>query len=152
VQLASFNILTENVFQSLDDIEERLQGWSLHWDDLYDGWFLRKVFRPPIILTFDMIEYGYEAVSLQRVSLQGQKNYGIVFLGCALIGRLKADLLLSDTLQMPEKEHNELLRRIVATASRQLDLVLRSDSYRWHLKWATSYTALSLTFTSKSTL
>lgn len=44
----------------------------------------------------------------------------------------------------------ELVNHILPITTEQLQLVVRTPSYRWHLRWARNYTALSVPFTGRT--
>lgn len=75
-----------------------------------------------------------------------------MFTGCTILGRLQKDMgakgLSGEALEGPAEE---LVKYVVSTAMDQLRFVVRTSSYRWHLHWATNYTALSVTFAGKTT-
>lgn len=73
----------------------------------------------------------------------------MIFLGCATIGRLSGNSRLSEAMSAGSSPLPEIVRFVLAMAMDQLRLVVESESYRWHLKWATNYTILSLTFTGE---
>lgn len=71
----------------------------------------------------------------------------MICLGCATIGRISGSKRLSVAMKT-SGPLPEILRFVLTIAMDQLRLVEESESYKWHLKWATNYTIMSLTFTS----
>lgn len=76
----------------------------------------------------------------------------MIFLGCATIGRISQNRQLSVAIKDQSGPLSEIVEFVMAIAMKQLHHVSRSESYKWHLKWATNYTILSLAFTCKSDL
>ncbi|VUC26792.1 unnamed protein product [Clonostachys rosea] len=107
------------------EFEEWLQNWDAHHKDC-----------------------GYDISSFQRTSLRGQKHYALIFLGCATISKISGNRQLSRAVKDSSGTLSETVDFVMMTAMKQLRFVLESDSYKWHLRWATNYTLLSLTFTS----
>ncbi|KAL6822581.1 hypothetical protein J3E69DRAFT_381752 [Trichoderma sp. SZMC 28015] len=110
-------------------MESLFEEWAVHWDALHE-------------------EYGFEAASFQRTSLRGQKNYAMILLGCATLSRLGVNRQLSAAMKGMQGVALDVLQFVLSTVMAQLKLVLRAESYKWHLKWATNYTILSLSFTT----
>ncbi|OAA54345.1 Zn(2)-C6 fungal-type DNA-binding domain protein [Niveomyces insectorum RCEF 264] len=112
----------------LTEIENEYRGWLDAWDNLHE-------------------EYGFETQSFQRASLRGQKNYAVMFTGCTILGRLQKELGVTSLSSGPlDGPVAELVKYLVATSLKQLRHVVHMSAYRWHLRWATNYTALSVTF------
>lgn len=68
-----------------------------------------------------------------------------MFTGCAILGRLQKEEG-SSLSTGPLQGSVELIKHIVAAVTDQLRFIIRTTAYRWHLRWATNYTALSVTF------
>lgn len=66
-----------------------------------------------------------------------------------MIGRISGNRQLSVAIKDPSRALSEIVDLVMSIAMDQLHLVLQSESYKWHLPWATNYTVLSLTFTGK---
>lgn len=73
----------------------------------------------------------------------------MIFLGCATIGRISRNRQLSVAIKDQSGPLSDIVEFVMAIALKQLKHVSRSESYKWHLKWATNHTMLSLAFTSK---
>lgn len=75
-----------------------------------------------------------------------------MFTGCAILGRLQKEAGITKSsageLEGPSKE---LVTYIVSTAMEQLRFILWTSDYRWNLRWATNYSALSVTFAGNIT-
>lgn len=74
----------------------------------------------------------------------------MIFLGCATIGRISRNRQLSAAIKDQSGPLSDIIEFVMAIAMEQLHHVSRSESYKWHLKWANNYTILSLAFTGKS--
>lgn len=72
----------------------------------------------------------------------------MILLGCATLSRLSVNRQLSTAMKGMQGVALDVLQFVFSTVMAQLKLVLRAESYKWHLKWATNYTILSLSFTS----
>ncbi|KAM5344070.1 hypothetical protein ACJ41O_012607 [Fusarium nematophilum] len=126
--ITSAEDLEDSGLHQLRCMEARFEEWLQHWDALHK-------------------DCGYDVSSFQRTSLYGQKRYAMIFLGCATLGRISGSRQLSVAIKDLGGAMSEIIDFVISIAMDQLHLVLQSESYRWHLKWATNYTILSLTFT-----
>ncbi|KAM5368065.1 hypothetical protein ACJZ2D_009669 [Fusarium nematophilum] len=131
--ITSAEDLEDSGLHQLRCMEARFEEWLQHWDALHK-------------------DCGYDVSSFQRTSLYGQKRYAMIFLGCATLGRISGSRQLSVAIKDLGGAMSEIIDFVISIAMDQLHLVLQSESYRWHLKWATNYTILSLTFTAIFTL
>ncbi|PLB52474.1 hypothetical protein P170DRAFT_489150 [Aspergillus steynii IBT 23096] len=118
----------DSAVDRLRKIEKEYRQWLEFWDDIHD-------------------KYGFDHSSFQRASIRGQKNWAVMFTGCAILGRLQKEAGVTKSsageLEAPSKE---LVTYIVSTALEQLRFILRASDYKWNLRWATNYSALSVTF------
>ncbi|KIW25867.1 uncharacterized protein PV07_09003 [Cladophialophora immunda] len=115
----SVSTISESVLQ---EFEQKAQEWFQYWDTRFKA-------------------YNVDEDSLNRISLLTQKNYSRITICCTILGRLHKN---TNTPCLAIME--EVVRRIAETISDQLDVVSRSKSYRWHFRWAPTYSALMLTF------
>ncbi|CAH0055628.1 unnamed protein product [Clonostachys solani] len=120
--------LQDTGLRRLHHMESKFEEWLQNWDAHHR-------------------DYGYDISSFQRTSLRGQKHYALIFLGCASISKISGNRQLSRAVKDSSGTLTETVNFVMAIALKQLQLILESESYRWHLKWATNYTVLSLTFT-----
>lgn len=74
----------------------------------------------------------------------------MIFLGCATIGRISRNRQLSVAIKDQSGPLSDIIGFVMTIAMKQLHHVSRSESHKWHLKWANNYTILSLAFTGKS--
>ncbi|RSL52325.1 hypothetical protein CEP51_015074 [Fusarium floridanum] len=118
--------LDSSGLQRMQSINTRFDEWFQHWDALHK-------------------DCGYDSSSFQRTSLQGQRSYAIMFLGCATIGRVTGNQPLS-TAMSSNAVLMEVVKYVLSIAMGQLRRVVQSESYKWHLRWATNYTIMSLAF------
>lgn len=124
--------LESSALVRLQHMNTRFDEWFQHWDALHK-------------------DCGYDVSSFQRTSLQGQRSYAMMFLGCATIGRVSGNQPLSTAIST-SASLTEVVKYVLPMAMDQLHRVVESDSYRWHLRWATYYTTLSLAFAGKLSL
>lgn len=74
-----------------------------------------------------------------------------MFTGCTILGRLQKEAgFTRSSTGVIEGPVKELVKYIVSTAMDQLRFIVRTSAYRWHLHWATNYSALSVTFAGKT--
>ncbi|OAL24953.1 hypothetical protein AYO20_10556 [Fonsecaea nubica] len=104
------------------EFERKAQEWFQYWDGRFKA-------------------YNVNEDSLNRISLRTQKNYSAITICCTILGRLHKNI---DTYMLPTMD--EIVRRTAETVSDQLCLIEHSKSYRWHFRWAPTYSALMLTF------
>ncbi|CAG9941853.1 unnamed protein product [Clonostachys rosea f. rosea IK726] len=129
--------LQDTGLRRLNHMESKFEEWLQNWDAHHRG-----------CMTLGLeIDYGYDISSFQRTGLRGQKNYALIFLGCATISKISGNRQLSRAVKDSSGTLPRTVDFVMAIALKQLQLILESESYRWHLKWATNYTVLSLTFT-----
>ncbi|KAJ3500300.1 hypothetical protein NM208_g17176 [Fusarium decemcellulare] len=127
--ITSATDLESSGLQRMQSIDTRFDEWFQHWDALHK-------------------DCGYDLSSFQRTSLQGQRSYATMFLGCATIGRVTGNQRLS-TAMSSNTALMEVVKFILSIAMGQLRRVVQSESYQWHLRWATNYTVMSLAFAGK---
>ncbi|CAG9992958.1 unnamed protein product [Clonostachys byssicola] len=113
--------LQDTGIRRLHHMESKFAEWLQNWDAHHR-------------------DYGYDISSFQRTSLRGQKNYALIFLGCATISKLSGNRQLSRAVRDSSGALSDTVDFVMAIALKQLQLILESESYRWYLKWATNYT------------
>ena len=76
-----------------------------------------------------------------------QLNYIKIFILCSVLGRLQRE---SRNTRWPEQDEAELrgaTSRLLSVMMGQLSLFLDTPVYKWQLKWAPSYSVVTIAFT-----
>ncbi|KAH8797335.1 hypothetical protein F5884DRAFT_253948 [Xylogone sp. PMI_703] len=121
-QIENSPLSSNNPLSWIQNIEQNAQDWFEHWDALFE-------------------EHGFHPSSFHRVGIWVLRNYTIINVCCAVMGKLQRERGFVDQITT-----DEIIRRTIRITVNQLHFISSSNSYRWHFRWAPTYSALMLTF------
>ncbi|OAP60150.1 hypothetical protein AYL99_05152 [Fonsecaea erecta] len=96
-------------------------------------------------------DVGYPQPSFQRTSLYMSREYAKTFTCCAALRKIQPTSSPESSATLGETNldsvASEILSYVMGVMFSQLSFFVQSPAYKWHLKWAPTYTALTLAFT-----
>lgn len=132
----------------------QFDSWCSFWDKVFAGTMYRQK-KPPSTLDTQTdhryIEAGYPQPSFQRTSLYLSREYAKTFTCCAALRKIQPNSSPDSSATLGEANldsvASEILSYVMGVMFSQLSFLVQSPAYKWHLKWAPTYTALTIAFT-----
>ncbi|OQU96083.1 hypothetical protein CLAIMM_02218 [Cladophialophora immunda] len=120
------------VMAKIRSICNRFDSWCSFWDGTF-------------------ADAGYPQPSFQRTSLYMSREYAKTFTCCAALRQIQPPSSPQTSAAFGaanlDSVASELLSYVMSVMFNQLTFLVQNSAYKWHLKWAPTYTALTIAFT-----
>ncbi|KIW44024.1 uncharacterized protein PV06_05067 [Exophiala oligosperma] len=120
------------VMAKIRSTSQKFDAWCSFWD---------KTFA----------DIGYPQPSFQRTSLYMSREYAKTFTCCAGLRKIQPNSSTESSVTLGEANldsvASEILSYVMGVMFSQLSFLVQSPAYKWQLKWAPTYTALTIAFT-----
>lgn len=95
-----------------------------------------------------IIEHGYDTKSFQRTSLIVMKNYAVVLICCTILSKLQSQKFLTGRKVQTTQVFKDLAVETLMTTIDHLEYILGNATFKWHLMFSPTYSALTIAFSS----
>ncbi|KAI1359002.1 hypothetical protein F5Y08DRAFT_320624 [Xylaria arbuscula] len=106
----------------IESVQQRIREWYCYWDS-------------------EVAKYETDISSFQRSSLSIQSAFASITLSCHVLSKMQQNQSASS-----HDDEAELMRNTAVLALDLLRFIGSSGSYRWHFRWAPTYSSLMLTY------
>ncbi|KAF2022416.1 hypothetical protein BU24DRAFT_418045 [Aaosphaeria arxii CBS 175.79] len=114
--------------QIMTEIGETTENWYQCWDRVLQS-------------------YGEDAQSFQRSSLKVQRNFAAINGICCVLKRLEHDVKRSSSAKESiASAIGNVVGCILDHIIEQFEVIQESPAYKWHFRWAPTYSAMMLAF------
>ncbi|KAH8892178.1 hypothetical protein GQ53DRAFT_134577 [Thozetella sp. PMI_491] len=119
--------ITGAVMAKFDSFQKDIDQWFKYWDGVYQ-------------------DHDINVASFHRASLRLQRDYALIILSSAMISKLGKALGIQDPPVFMTDEMSRIIDITMNTSTQLLVSMSQSESYKWHLQWAPTYSALFAVF------